>query len=74
MDLVSGVVKWFSFQRGYGFITNDDGEDVFVHYSVIPGKEGNRGLREGDVVEYVEGDTGKGKKALSILSFKRGVC
>ena len=73
MDIVSGVVKWFSFKLGYGFITNSTGEDVFVHYSAIPGKEGDLGLREGDVVEYVEGDTDKGKKVVSVISFTRGV-
>ena len=44
------VVKWFSSQKGYGFLTRESGKDVFVHYSAIVG-EGYKSLNEGDEVE-----------------------
>ena len=62
----TGVVKWFSRLKGYGFILPDDGgQDVFAHYSAISG-EGYRNLRQGDRVEYVLVDKGKGPQAVNI--------
>ena len=54
-----GKVKWFNENKGYGFIEQDEGEDVFVHYSVIE-MEGFRTLAEGSSVEFeaVEGEKG----------------
>ena len=54
-----GLVKWFNKQKGYGFITQDDGQDVFVHYSAIAG-DGFRSLEEGQRVTFdvVEGPKG----------------
>ena len=46
-----GLVKWFNDAKGYGFITQEDGQDVFVHYSAVQGS-GFRSLAEGDRVEY----------------------
>lgn len=57
---IKGVVKWFSPEKGYGFITQEDGPDVFVHYSAIQ-SSGYRKLEEGTEVEFeiVEGQKGK---------------
>lgn len=72
MEVKVGTVKWFSKPKGFGFITNSDDVDVFVHYTAIPGHSGNRNLNEGDRVEYVEEITPKGLRAASVLSFQRG--
>ena len=62
-----GTVKWFNPEKGYGFITPDDGEkDLFVHYSSIEGK-GFRSLTEGDVVEFVAEKTEKGMAAAKVV-------
>ena len=55
-----GTVKWFNNQKGYGFITAEDGKDVFVHFSAIQ-SEGFKTLEEGQAVSYdlVEGDRGQ---------------
>ena len=55
----NGTVKWFSADKGYGFITGEDGNDVFVHFSAIQ-SEGFKTLEEGQAVSYdlVEGDRG----------------
>jgi len=54
-----GTVKWFNQRKGYGFISTDDGRDIFVHYSNISG-EGFKTLAEGDSVTFdiVEGEKG----------------
>ncbi|MCU0498669.1 MAG: cold shock domain-containing protein [Anaerolineae bacterium] len=60
-----GVVKWFSGEKGYGFITPEAGADLFVHYSEIQGN-GYRSLTQGDKVEFVVTDGKKGKQASSV--------
>lgn len=56
----NGTVKWFNSEKGYGFITAEGGEDVFVHFSAING-EGFKTLEEGQAVSFdiVEGNRGK---------------
>lgn len=61
----TGTVKWFSNPKGYGFITRDMGEDVFVHYSAIGG-DGFRMLEEGQRVEFDLEETQKGLQATNI--------
>jgi CspA family cold shock protein len=64
--MTTGVVKWFSDEKGFGFITPDDGgPDAFVHFSAIEG-EGFRTLTEGAKVEYELGEGPKGPQATNV--------
>ncbi len=60
-----GTVKWFSDQKGYGFIARDDDTDVFVHHSAIQ-MEGFRTLRQGEGVVYELRDGNKGPQAVNV--------
>ena len=60
-----GTVKWFSNQKGYGFITPESGKDVFVHYSAILG-DGFKTLREGESVEFEITRGPKGEQAANV--------
>lgn len=60
-----GKVKWFNDKKGYGFITGDDGKDVFVHHSAIQ-SEGFRTLAEGQEVEFEVVNSPKGLQASSV--------
>jgi len=61
----TGKVKWFSSKKGYGFITTDTGEDLFVHFSDIHA-DGYKSLSEDDNVEFEIQDGSKGKKAVNV--------
>ena len=61
----TGVVKWFNSAKGYGFISQDGGPDVFVHYSSIQGS-GYRNLEQGQPVEFVLNDGPKGLLATDV--------
>jgi len=63
--LKQGTVKWFNDQKGYGFIEQDNGEDIFVHYSAIIGS-GFRSLSEGDRVVFEVGNGQKGPAAQNV--------
>ncbi len=64
--MANGSVKWFNEEKGYGFITPEDGsKDVFVHYSNIQG-DGFKTLREGQTVEFEVGDGRKGPEATNV--------
>ena len=65
METKTGSVKWFNDAKGYGFITTDDNQDVFVHHSEIQG-EGFRSLEEEQRVEFTVEDTGKGLQAKGV--------
>jgi len=60
-----GKVKWFNAKKGYGFICDEDGADVFVHFSAL-NMEGFKVLEEGDTVEYEVVDGEKGPQAANV--------
>ncbi len=62
-------VKWFNNQKGYGFITNRNSEDIFVHYSAIL-TNGFRTLREGEDVDFELLETSKGFQAVNVKSLE----
>lgn len=63
---MNGKVKWFNAEKGYGFITTEDGEDVFAHYTQIQ-KEGFRTLQEGQEVSFEIAEGEKGRQAENIV-------
>jgi CspA family cold shock protein len=65
----TGVVKWFNSEKGFGFITQEGGPDLFVHYSEIQ-SNGYRSLNEGDKVEFDITDGKKGKQASAVTLVK----
>ena len=64
--MAEGTVKWFKNEKGYGFITGEDGQDVFVHYSAIQ-SEGYKSLHEGQKVSYDVVDGQKGPQAANVV-------
>lgn len=62
---LQGVVKWFSAEKGYGFISQEGGNDVFVHFSAIQ-KPGYKTLEEGEVVEFEITQGQKGEQATNV--------
>jgi len=65
--VASGTVKWFSEAKSFGFISQTDGEDVFVHFSAISG-EGFKTLAEGDALEF---DVARGPKGLQAANVRK---
>jgi CspA family cold shock protein len=63
--MATGKVKWFNDQKGFGFISSEQGKDVFVHHSVIEG-QGFRTLQDGETVEYEAEEGPKGSKATRV--------
>jgi len=64
--MAKGKVKWFSNQKGYGFITTEDDKDIFVHHSVIQG-DGYKTLDEGQEVEFEITQGPKGDQAANVV-------
>jgi len=65
-ERIVGTVKWFSSVKGYGFITRESGDDVFVHYSAIQA-DGFRKLEEGQRVEFSVEESPKGPQAVDVI-------
>jgi CspA family cold shock protein len=65
-ERIVGTVKWFNGNKGYGFISREDGPDVFVHFSAIQ-MDGFRNLMEGQRVEFTVEDGPKGLQAANVL-------
>ncbi len=65
--MATGVIKWFNERKGYGFIKQDDGSDVFVHYTGIAGT-GFRSLNEGDQVTFDIEEGEKGSAAVNVTT------
>jgi CspA family cold shock protein len=69
-DMQEGTVKWFSSEKGFGFIKPEDGsEDVFVHHSEVPGED----LRDGERVEFDVEQTPKGLSAINVQRLKNAL-
>lgn len=66
MARTSGTVKWFNAEKGYGFISREDGDDIFVHYSEIQGS-GYKSLEEGQKVEFEVTQGRKGLQASTVM-------
>lgn len=63
---MEGKVKWFSAEKGYGFIEREDGGDVFVHYSAIL-RDGFKSLKQGDKVEFEIVEGARGPQAANVI-------
>ncbi len=66
--MAEGTVKWFNDSKGFGFISREDGDDVFVHFSAIAG-DGFKSLQEGDKVTF---ETTEGAKGLQATNVQKG--
>lgn len=63
---MTGIVKWFDSDKGYGFISTDEGQDIFVHFSAIQ-TDGFKTLAEGDQVEFDVTDSDRGQQAANVV-------
>ena len=65
-DLAVGKVKWFNAEKGFGFITSEEGKDIFVHFSAIQA-DGYKSLEEGQTVDYDVTETDRGPQAQNVV-------
>lgn len=63
----TGTVKWFNSEKGYGFISVEGENDVFVHYTAIQGMTGRKNLNEGDKVQFDVEEGSKGLQAANVI-------
>ncbi len=63
---MNGTVKWFNAEKGYGFITDENGKDIFAHYSAIQG-DGYKALENGQAVSFDVVDGARGPQAANIV-------
>ncbi|MBU1145554.1 MAG: cold shock domain-containing protein [Firmicutes bacterium] len=63
---MNGTVKWFNAEKGYGFITDENGKDIFAHYSAIQG-DGYKALENGQAVQFDVVDGARGPQAANIV-------
>ena len=63
---MTGKIKWFNAEKGYGFITSDEGKDIFVHYSAIQA-DGFRSLEEGQKVSFEIVESDRGQQAANVV-------
>lgn len=65
-DMAVGKVKWFNAEKGFGFITSEEGKDIFVHFSAIQA-DGYKSLEEGQTVDYDVTETDRGPQAQNVI-------
>jgi len=63
----NGVVKWFNVEKGYGFITSDEGQDIFVHFSNIKENGNDKDLHEGEEVSFDIVQADRGPSAINVV-------
>ena len=66
MASYTGIVKWFNEEKGFGFISTNDGKDLFVHHSQVKEKGNEKNLHEGEEVSFDIGDGQKGPMAINV--------
>lgn len=71
LENIEGQVKWFDPRKGFGFIVGPEGQDIFVHFSVIDQESGFRTLNDGDMVVYSANQGGKGWAATKARSLTK---
>ncbi len=67
--MITGIVKWYDSERGYGFISAQEGEDVFVHHLAIKEQGPNKDLHEGEEVQFDVIKAPKGPQAINVQKF-----
>lgn len=69
MAKYTGIVKWYDVERGYGFISANDGQDIFVHHSQVKEKGNDKDLHEGESIGFDISKSKKGNEAINVSKF-----